>query len=122
MIERQPSLIGAVANHRGSRVMVGTEGGRTPDPAYDTDRLAYSMKRQDFERETVALLRRARAALLCVSFAIRLDEGRRDRDHGVVMPVISDAWEDEWKVWSFRDHLRAECAVTHRAILRRATR
>jgi hypothetical protein len=81
-------------------MMVHPKEGRTPEAAFDRDRFAYSMKRREFEREAVALLRRARAALLYVSFAIRLEEERRDQEragNGVAMPVISDVWKDEWK-------------------------
>lgn len=81
-------------------MMVRTTEGRTPEPSHDRDRLAFSMNRREFERETVVLLQRARAALLYLTFAIRFEEERRDRERSenrVTMPVVSDVWEDEWK-------------------------
>ena len=81
-------------------MMVRATEGRTSEPAHDRDRLAFSMNRREFERETLVLLRRARAALLYLSFAIRFEEERRDREAAgdrIAMPVISGVWEDEWK-------------------------
>jgi hypothetical protein len=51
-------------------MMVGLNEGRTPEPAHNRDRLAYSMSRREFEQETVTLLRRARAALMYLAFAV----------------------------------------------------
>lgn len=82
-------------------MMVGLDEGRTPEPAYNRDRLAYSMSRREFEHATLALIRRARAALMYLAFAVRFEEERRDRERkgqGLTMPVVSDVWEDDWKV------------------------
>lgn len=82
-------------------MMVGLDQGRNPEPAHDHDRLAYSMSRRELENETLALLRRTRAGLMYVAFAVRLEEDRRDRERdsgGLNVSVISDVWEDDWKV------------------------
>lgn len=82
-------------------MMVDRDEGRTPEPAFNRDRLAYSISRREFEQEALALLRRARAALLYLAFAVRFEEERRDQQRkgkGLTMPVITDVWEDDWKI------------------------
>ncbi len=43
------------------------------------DDLAYSMYRSDFERKTLKLLKLARAALMYLVFAMKVEEGRREK-------------------------------------------
>jgi hypothetical protein len=82
-------------------MLIGRGEGRTPDPAFNRDRIAFSISRREFEIETLSLLRRARAAIMYLTFAVRLEEQRRDRERSATalsIPVVSDMWSDEWKI------------------------
>jgi len=82
-------------------ILVGRPKGRVKKSSFDHDRLAYSMSRSDFEDETLALLRRGRSALIYLTFAVRVEEARKEVERGkkgvLTMPVLTDAWEDDWK-------------------------
>jgi len=59
--------------------------------------LRRSMGRHDFEGKTLRLFRYTRSALIYLSMAVRREEAMRSTDSGIVMPMILDTWEDEWK-------------------------
>lgn len=63
------------------------------------DPLAYSVGRPDFEAKTLRLLKLARAALIYVSVGMHIEERRRTRqgNHGLVVPMDLDTWDDDWK-------------------------
>ena len=64
------------------------------------DKLAYSVRRADFEAKTLRLLKLARAALIYVSLGMHIEESRRDRKtnkDGLIMPMHLDTWDDDWK-------------------------
>lgn len=64
-----------------------------------TDRLAYSVGRDDFYRKTLRVLKLARAALIYLSLGMHSEERRRAKDKadGIIAPMILDLWEDKWK-------------------------
>jgi tetratricopeptide (TPR) repeat protein len=75
-------------------------GKQTARDAIFIDELAYSIKRDEFEGQTVKLLRLARAALIYLSLGVHAEEQRRRTARGDTsipsMPL--DTWEDKWKV------------------------
>lgn len=73
------------------------------DPIYSNlkDDLAYSIDRKNYEQKTLRLLRLVRNALIYLSLAIHSEEVERSRKRGpneIIMPMITDLWEDEWKI------------------------
>jgi tetratricopeptide (TPR) repeat protein len=79
----------------------GPDGGDDPLFSHRTDVLAASLYRRDFEAKALRLLKMARAALIYLSLAIHSEEVKRERERpkkGVVMPMLMDTWDDEWKV------------------------
>lgn len=65
------------------------------------DELALSLDRQEFEQRTLRLLQLARSALLYLSMAVYLEEGRRQREGGnitVRMDVPVFTFPDRFKV------------------------
>jgi hypothetical protein len=74
--------------------------GRVSDADDSRDRLAYSVVREEFDRDTLALMRRVRAALLYLALSIRVEEDRRASKRGpntISFPMVTDRWNDEWK-------------------------
>ncbi len=67
--------------------------------AWWTDKLAYSVERQDFTAKTLRLLKLARAALIYLSLAMHREELRRaaQKGEGRTLPMTLDLWEDDWK-------------------------
>lgn len=65
-----------------------------------SDTLAFSTYRSDFERKTMRLLKMTRASLVYLSLAIHAEErnrGRaRERD-ALVSPAFLDTYDDDWK-------------------------
>ena len=64
------------------------------------DDLAYSIGRCDFEQKTLRLLRLVRNALIYLSLAIHSEEKERNKRRNpsnLIVPMISDFWEDDWK-------------------------
>jgi hypothetical protein len=63
-----------------------------------TDRLAYSVQREDFERKTLHLLKLVRAAITYLSLGMHREERqRRKGDTSKIMPMPLDRWSDRWK-------------------------
>jgi hypothetical protein len=76
---------------------------RAGDPfaAFGRDNLALSISRRDFARRTLWVLRTARAALLYMVFAVRIQEHAREAAHPHPERVLTNflqAVSDEWKV------------------------
>jgi tetratricopeptide (TPR) repeat protein len=63
------------------------------------DDLAESISRDDFERKTIKLAKRARAALIYLSLAMHVENvmERRKKLDGLAMPRTLDVIEDDWK-------------------------
>ncbi len=65
------------------------------------DRLAYSVRRDDFEKKALRILKHARAGLIYLSLGVHCEEQRR---HSVTekgkltIPMFLDTWLDEWKM------------------------
>jgi LA2681-like HEPN len=63
------------------------------------DRLAYSVKRGDFEARTLCLMKLARAAVIYLVLGMHREEGFRAKRRGPgplgSMPL--DTWRDDWK-------------------------
>ena len=60
-----------------------------------------SLRRDDFQKKTLRLLKMARAALIYLSLGIEAEERRRETDRGpdkFVPGMFMDVWEDNWKV------------------------
>ena len=64
-----------------------------------TDRLAYSVLRQDLETKTLRVLKLARAGLIYLSLGMHREERRRAKlkDNSKTMPMVLDLWDDTWK-------------------------
>jgi hypothetical protein len=63
-----------------------------------TDRLAYSVQRNDFERKTLHLFKLARAAIIYLSLGMHREESRRGKgDPSKIAPMPLDRWSDRWK-------------------------
>jgi hypothetical protein len=63
-----------------------------------TDRLAYSIQREDFQRKTLHLFRLARAAIIYLSLGMHRQEQQRPKgDHTKIAPMPLDPWDDRWK-------------------------
>jgi hypothetical protein len=63
-----------------------------------TDRLAYSVQREDFERKTLRLFKLARAAIIYISLGMHREEKRRRKvDPSKIMPMPLDRWPDNFK-------------------------
>ncbi|GJM20482.1 MAG: hypothetical protein DHS20C15_03970 [Planctomycetota bacterium] len=72
------------------------------DESSFTDRLAYSIRRDDLERKALRMLKLARAGLLHLVLAIRVEESRRKpasgAEKGLTLPMHLDNFDDRWKV------------------------
>jgi hypothetical protein len=65
-----------------------------------SDTLAHSLRRDAFERKTLALLQLARAAIIYLALTVRIEEHQRSEGRPVdklVPPSFLDRWDDEWK-------------------------
>jgi hypothetical protein len=72
------------------------KSGKRPD--LWTDRLAYSVQREDFERKTLHLFRLVRAAIIYLSLGMHREEKRRRKgDTSKIMPMPLDRWLDRFK-------------------------
>jgi hypothetical protein len=72
------------------------KSGRQPD--LWTDRLGYSVQREDFERKTLRLFKLARAAIIYLSLGMHREEKRRRKgDSSKIMPMPLDRWSDRFK-------------------------
>ena len=70
------------------------------DPSPFQDDLSISQHRVDFEQQVLKTLRKARALLIYLSFAIQREERTKKADleeDEVMGPVWLGKWEDEWK-------------------------
>jgi len=62
------------------------------------DRLAYSVRREDFVEKTLHVFRMVRAAMIYLSLGMHREEQRRaTNSDDLVMPMTPDRWDDEWK-------------------------
>jgi LA2681-like HEPN len=75
-----------------------------PNPEADsardawTDRLAYSVRRSDFEGRTLKLIKLARAAMIYLSLGMHKEEHRRrGGDTKMVGPMPLHPWPDKFK-------------------------
>jgi hypothetical protein len=65
-----------------------------------SDSLAYSLRREEFGRNAMKVLRLARAALIYLSLSVHREERLRTsaRDPNArIAPILLDTWEDNWK-------------------------
>jgi len=70
------------------------------DEARMQDELSTSLYRDDFEQQALKTLRKARAALIYLSLAIKHEERVKKSDleeDQIMAPMHLDRWEDEWK-------------------------
>lgn len=74
--------------------LMGDGGDDAESPQPDLRR---SMARSDFEAKALRLFRYARSALIYLSMAVGREEAMRDDGGGIVVPMLLDTWEDEWK-------------------------
>lgn len=66
-----------------------------------TDTLSFSINRRSFEQKCLTMLKLARAAIMYLSFAVRVEERHRAEERGasgaVAMPMRLRDFPDEWK-------------------------
>jgi len=70
-------------------------------PSWDTDSLAHSMYRREFESKTLKLSKLARSALTCLCITVTQEEAIKAKTRKAsenVLPVFIDQWDDRWKV------------------------
>ncbi len=60
--------------------------------------IRHSLERGDFEHKALRLLKKARAALIYLSLAVRVEESQGSSDRTMLMPLALDTWEDNWKI------------------------
>jgi len=72
---------------------------RESSDSWLTDRLAYSVRREDLKAKTLRLLKLSRAGLIYLSLGMNRVELRRKKAKGesLVVPMSLDVWEDDWK-------------------------
>lgn len=77
-------------------MLMGTPG----DGDLFTDTLAYSVTRADLEKQTLHLLKLARAALIYLALGMHREEQRRDAKKPAKLrgSMELDRWEDRWKL------------------------
>lgn len=63
----------------------------------DRDGLVYALSRDEFAAKTLRLLQLVRAALIYLSLAVHREESARSVGGGLVVPMLLDRWDDEWK-------------------------
>jgi hypothetical protein len=63
------------------------------------DKLAYSVRREDFQAKALHVFRLARAGLIYLSLGMHQEELKRKASgpEGLAMPMLLDLWDDEWK-------------------------
>ena len=64
------------------------------------DTLAFSVYRSHFTAKALRLLEITRAALIYLTLTIHAEEKKREQARpkkGLVLPMLADTWEDEWK-------------------------
>ncbi len=70
------------------------------DPGdYWSDRLAYSIWRQDLATKTMRVFKLVRASLIYLALGMHREERRRAKLNDVLktMPMALDSWDDNWK-------------------------
>jgi hypothetical protein len=80
--------------------MLLSRSGNDPISDMFTDRLAYSIGRDDFQAKTIHLYRLARAALIYISLGMHREEDLRRKAHkglGLIAPMMLHPWRDQDK-------------------------
>lgn len=63
----------------------------------DRDGLVYALSRDEFAAKTLRLLQLVRSALIYLSLAVHREESATSNGGGLVVPMLLDRWDDEWK-------------------------
>jgi len=104
VIEPEAQALASVRNHLEHRYLKIHQDmwvGPQPGSSWDTDSLAYSIRRHEFEAKTLKLAKLVRSALACLCIAVTQEEARKAKTKTPgqkVMPVFIDRWEDDWKI------------------------
>jgi hypothetical protein len=84
--------------HSCLRVHEGVSATIPPDPEIFSNRLAYSITRDDFNAKTLRLFKLVRAATIYVLLGMHRAEALRMHDEQKPpLPMHLDLWEDDWK-------------------------
>jgi hypothetical protein len=72
---------------------------RSAAPDLWTDRLAYSVGRQELQDKAVRVVKLVRAALIFLALGMHREEGLRakGKDKKRIAPMILNEWDDAWK-------------------------
>lgn len=104
VIEPEARALDSVRNHVEHRYLKLHQDmwlGPRQIPSWDTDSLAHSMYRHEFESKTLKLGKLARSALACLYITVAQEEASKAKTRKAsenVLPVFIDQWDDRWKV------------------------